>query len=915
LGQLASPSTLGSQSFDIEAILQSLREINFLFGLHYFYFHQAHLKYLFHDAQPAFTFSTLAREYLEPVTGFIIEHVFYFYDSLICLACIPQSVDINGDVASAFLERVQGNQNKMRVLASHAPMNFKHKYDLVQAEYHRLLGNRMEAIELYDSAICGAKAHNYIQEEALANELAAKFYLDWGKEKVAAGYMQESYYCYTHWGAKAKIDDLEQRYSHLLKPILSPLSSEVNLIDTLATISPSNVSSPSLDNISSSTTTSINTALDFASVLKASQAIADSIELDELLQRLTQIILELAGGDRCALFMPNDDEIWELRANTTPSITDLCAEPLDNASHVPAQLVHYVKNTQEVIVIDGSDVETPVIDNYLSHQQPQSVLCLPLLNQGTLVGVLYLQNQLTRGVFSRDRITFLNFLCAQAASSLEKARLYQQSQRNAERLERSLIALGEAREELLQDECIMRKQALALIDLSQNPAIAQGNVDVAFRSLTETTATTLQVERVSIWLFDEDRTHIQCTDLFSVPTQQHSDGARLNVAEYPTYFTAIAQDAILPVQDAWNNPATIEFRNGYLDTLGIVSMLDASFYMDCELRGLVCCEQLHRKRDWSQADQNFVRSVANLVALTLESKRHYKKSEALEQALADLKTSQLQMVQSEKMSALGNLVAGIAHEINNPLGFVSGNIGELRLSFHDLVDCLQAYRDAYPNPRQDVQERLEDTDIDFVLDDLPKMLNSMKSGCDRIRSISTSLRMFSRADTESKVKANIHEGLDSTLLILKYRLKAKDFRPEIQVIKNYGELPDINCFPGQLNQVFMNILANAIDMFDEMAERHSLDGLKANPQQIQIQTQISGTHGVEIVIRDNGKGMSEDVCTKIFDRKFTTKAVGKGTGLGLAIAHQVIVEKHGGYLEVKSELGQGTEFVIHLLPE
>jgi signal transduction histidine kinase len=188
----------------------------------------------------------------------------------------------------------------------------------------------------------------------------------------------------------------------------------------------------------------------------------------------------------------------------------------------------------------------------------------------------------------------------------------------------------------------------------------------------------------------------------------------------------------------------------------------------------------------------------------------------------------------------------------------------------------------------------------------------MKVGCDRIRGISTSLRMFSRADTESKFRANVHDGIDSTLLILKYRLKAKDFRPEIEVIRNYGNLPEINCFPGQLNQVFMNILANAIDMFDEIAEGQSFEELQASPQQITIQTQVVEPNSIEIHIRDNGKGISEEICSKIFDRKFTTKAVGKGTGLGLAIARQVIVEKHSGSLEVQSQIGEGTEFFIRL---
>ncbi|MEL6816973.1 MAG: HAMP domain-containing sensor histidine kinase, partial [Cyanobacteria bacterium J06598_3] len=197
---------------------------------------------------------------------------------------------------------------------------------------------------------------------------------------------------------------------------------------------------------------------------------------------------------------------------------------------------------------------------------------------------------------------------------------------------------------------------------------------------------------------------------------------------------------------------------------------------------------------------------------------------------------------------------------------------------------------------------------------LPKILESMKGATQRIKNISTSLRTFSRADTEHKISANLNEGLDSTLLILKYRLKGNDQRPTIEVIKDYDDLPAIQCFPGRLNQVFMNLLANAIDMFDEVASQSSFEQLKHQPaQKISVKTSLStGKNAIEIRIRDNGKGMTENVKAKIFDHLFTTKAVGKGTGLGLAIARQIITEAHGGDLSVSSELGQGTEFCIRL---
>lgn len=286
-------------------------------------------------------------------------------------------------------------------------------------------------------------------------------------------------------------------------------------------------------------------------------------------------------------------------------------------------------------------------------------------------------------------------------------------------------------------------------------------------------------------------------------------------------------------------------------------------------------------------------------------------SHRLQFTLQDLQKTQAHVVQAEKMSALGNLVAGVAHEINNPIGFLNGSIHNAKEYAQDLLGHLTLYQQHHPNAAAPVQDNAEDIDLEFLSEDLPKLLDSMERANDRIKGISTSLRTFSRADTEHKVSANLHEGLDSTLLILTYRLKANEYRPAIAVIQNYGEIPAIDCFPGQLNQVFMNILANAIDMFDEVAQTQSWDELNAHPQQITIRT-TADSNQVQIQICDNGKGMTEDVRAKIFDHLFTTKGVGKGTGLGLAIAHQIVEDKHGGSLDVQSAPGQGTEFCIRL---
>ncbi|MGF1977148.1 MAG: hybrid sensor histidine kinase/response regulator [Nostoc sp. CmiSLP01] len=297
---------------------------------------------------------------------------------------------------------------------------------------------------------------------------------------------------------------------------------------------------------------------------------------------------------------------------------------------------------------------------------------------------------------------------------------------------------------------------------------------------------------------------------------------------------------------------------------------------------------------------------------TLEN-RVAERTEALSKVLKDLQESQIQLVQTEKMSALGQLVAGVAHEINNPVGFIHGNLGHASVYFQAMAKLIELYQQHYPHPVAEIQEEIAAMDLQYMLSDLPNLISSMKEGVQRIRNISTSLRNFSRADSDRKVYCNIHDGIDSTIMILKHRLKASESRPNIEIIKNYGDLPELECFSGQLNQVFMNILANAIDALEEFNLGRSYVDIESNPNQIWIQTSLTEDKNHAFIrIKDNGIGMSPEVKQKIFDHLFTTKPVGQGTGLGLSIARQIVVEKHGGTLEVNSAPSQGSEFIIKL---
>lgn len=282
----------------------------------------------------------------------------------------------------------------------------------------------------------------------------------------------------------------------------------------------------------------------------------------------------------------------------------------------------------------------------------------------------------------------------------------------------------------------------------------------------------------------------------------------------------------------------------------------------------------------------------------------------LTRTLNELKQAQIQLVQTEKMSSLGQLVAGVAHEINNPVSFIFGNLNHASQYIKDLVQHLKLYHQNYPNPVAEVLDHAEEIEIDYLLEDLPNMITSMKVGAERISNISVSLRNFSRSDTSAKVAVNIHEGLESTILILRHRLKSSGNRPEIHVIKEYGNLPLVNCYAGQLNQVFMNLMANAIDALEDKLA--SCQEGKPGDLKITIRTEVTSEKSVKIHIADNGQGMNETVLTQLFEAFFTTKPAGKGTGLGLSISYQIVVEKHGGKLTCSSVLGEGTEFTVEI---
>lgn len=358
----------------------------------------------------------------------------------------------------------------------------------------------------------------------------------------------------------------------------------------------------------------------------------------------------------------------------------------------------------------------------------------------------------------------------------------------------------------------------------------------------------------------------------------------------------------------------------FLQNLQVKANLIAPIQMGKNLWGLLIAHQCQAPRQWHPDEIELLEQLADQAVIAIQQAQLYEQSRQAEteakikakqlgQALYDLQQAQTQLIQSEKMSGLGQLIAGIAHEINNPINFIYGNLSYAVAYTEQLQSLLEVYQNQYPQPNVTIDSASEEIDFDFLRIDLPKIMSSMKIGAERIRSIIVSLRNFARLDEAEMKPVNLHEGIDNTLLILQHRFNPNVGFPGIEVIKEYGDLPLVECYAGQINQVFMNIISNAIDALIESVQ---MCGDDISSPQIRIITEFIGNKKAIIRIGDNGLGIKDVDLKRIFDPFFTTKAIGQGNGLGLAISYQIIVDKHGGAIKCISQEGKGTEFIIEI---
>jgi predicted ATPase/serine phosphatase RsbU (regulator of sigma subunit)/tRNA A-37 threonylcarbamoyl transferase component Bud32 len=436
-----NPCLLIGEAYNEQECLPILQQANDRTGLHYFYVNKLILCYLFEEQQQALENTMSAANYLDGVTAFLVVPVFHFYDSLVRLVVYPFVPNTEQD---DHLNKVQANQAKMQIWAAHAPMNFQHKFDLVEAEKYRILGENWLAVEMYDRAIQGAKENNYINEAAIAYELAAKFYLSQGKELTAKAYMQEARYFYEIWGATAKVKHLQEKFPQLL--ISRSTTTRIKNTTTTRT----------------ATGTNAGATLDFATVIKASQVLAGEIALDKLLAKLMTILLENGGAQKGFLILSNQGKLTIEATGEVALVQVQVSQSIavEDCENLPLGVVQYVARTlEDVVLSDATNEGVFTKESYIVKNQPKSILCAPIINQGKLIGILYLENNLTTGAFTRDRLEILKVLSSQAAISIENALLYRTLE--AKVTERT-AQLAEANQEICTLNELLKKDNLRM---------------------------------------------------------------------------------------------------------------------------------------------------------------------------------------------------------------------------------------------------------------------------------------------------------------------------------------------------------------------------------------------------------------------------------------------------------------------
>ncbi|MBD2249903.1 GAF domain-containing sensor histidine kinase [Nostoc parmelioides] len=515
--------------------------------------------------------------------------------------------------------------------------------------------------------------------------------------------------------------------------------------------------------------------------------------------------------------------------------------------------------------------------------------------------------------WTREEIELAKEIGQHFASAIQQYELYQQVQAFNENLEKQV-----------------QKRTLELRHTSEQQQAVFGviskireslDTNSIFQITTKEVCQLIKADRVSVYRFDHEWGGAFVGDFEATsPHWSNESKISINTVWNDTYLQNTGggryrYNETFAVDDIYKKGFT-QCHIENLEQFQIYAFVLAPIFVGQKLWGLLATYQHSGPRQWESSEVNFLTQIAAQLGVAIQQaellNQTQQQAQKLTQALHNLQQTQTQLIQTEKMSSLGQLVAGVAHEINNPVNFIYGNLSHVSEYAHNLLTMLELYQQELPNPSVEILEQADEIDLEFLAEDLPKTLASMQIGVERIRQIVMSLRTFSRLDEAEMKAVNINEGIDSTLLILQHRFKAKPETAGIKLTKKYADIPLVECYAGQMNQVFMNVLSNAIDAIEDYQEAQS----KTHHGEIIISTSFGqirdNIQSIVIRIVDNGPGIPEDLRLRICDPFFTTKPVGKGTGLGLSISYKIVVEKHGGVFKCDSQLGSGTEFWIEI---